>query len=342
MKYSIIVPVYNEEEVVLECYRRLTEVMQQTGETYELIFVNDGSRDQTAAMITQLCNTDSSVKMIDFSRNFGHQIAITAGMDSASGEAIVVIDADLQDPPELILQMIEKWKEGYDVVYATRAERKGETGFKKWSAALFYRTLNKLSDIDIPLDTGDFRLIDRKVCEAMKSLKESNRFVRGLVSWVGFRQTSIAYVREERFAGETKYPLKKMLRFASDALIAFSLKPLRLASVLGSFVSLFSFIFLLFVVGQKLMNFSTTPGWASIIACILFLNGIMLVILGVLGEYVGRIYDEVKGRPLYLVQEKRNFVQQQQQPLHDQHIVTEQRAVNDQRQMNQEQRYVGF
>ncbi len=336
MKYSIIIPVYNEEEVVQECYRRLTEVMQQTGETYELIFVNDGSRDRTATIVSQLCSNDPSVKMIDFSRNFGHQIAITAGMDNASGEAIVVIDADLQDPPELILQMIEKWNEGYDVVYATRAERKGETGFKKWSASFFYRTLNKLSDIDIPLDTGDFRLIDRKVCEAMKSLKESNRFVRGLVSWVGFRQTSISYVREERFAGETKYPLKKMLRFASDALIAFSLKPLRLASVLGSFVSLFSFVFLIWVVGQKLLNFNTTPGWASILACVLFLNGIMLIILGVLGEYVGRIYDEVKGRPLYLIQEKRNFAQMQQQPLNESSYSI------DPRQMTSEKRYVGF
>lgn len=330
MRYSIVVPVYNEEAVVFECYRRLTEVMRQTRDSYELIFINDGSRDQTSSMVSQLCSSDPAVKLIDFSRNFGHQIAITAGMDHAQGDAIVVIDADLQDPPELILQMIEKWKEGYDVVYATRAERKGETGFKKWSAAAFYRTLNKLSDIDIPLDTGDFRLIDRKVCEAMKSLKETNRFVRGLVSWVGFRQTSISYVREERFAGETKYPLKKMLKFASDALVAFSLKPLRLASILGSVISLFSFIYLLFVVGQKLLHFSTTPGWASVIACILFLNGIMLIILGVLGEYIGRIYDEVKQRPLYLVQETKNFSQEQQRP------------ASEQRQMIQEQRYVGF
>ncbi|WP_152663607.1 glycosyltransferase family 2 protein [Paenibacillus wulumuqiensis] len=330
MRYSIVVPVYNEEAVVFECYRRLTEVMRQTSDSYELIFINDGSRDQTSSMVSQLCSSDPAVKLIDFSRNFGHQIAITAGMDHAQGDAIVVIDADLQDPPELILEMIEKWKEGYDVVYATRAERKGETGFKKWSAAAFYRTLNKLSDIDIPLDTGDFRLIDRKVCEAMKNLKETNRFVRGLVSWVGFRQTSISYVREERFAGETKYPLKKMLKFASDALVAFSLKPLRLASILGSVISLFSFIYLLFVVGQKLLHFSTTPGWASVIACILFLNGIMLIILGVLGEYIGRIYDEVKQRPLYLVQETKNFSQEQQRP------------VSEQRQMIQEQRYVGF
>ncbi|WP_458121266.1 glycosyltransferase family 2 protein [Paenibacillus sp. Z6-24] len=329
MRYSIVVPVYNEEAVVFECYRRLTEVMRQTRDSYELIFINDGSRDQTSSMVSQLCSSDPAVRLIDFSRNFGHQIAITAGMDHAQGDAIVVIDADLQDPPELILQMIEKWKEGYDVVYATRAERKGETGFKKWSAAAFYRTLNKLSDIDIPLDTGDFRLIDRKVCEAMKSLKETNRFVRGLVSWVGFRQTSISYVREERFAGETKYPLKKMLKFASDALVAFSLKPLRLASILGSVISLFSFIYLLFVVGQKLLHFSTTPGWASVIACILFLNGIMLIILGVLGEYIGRIYDEVKQRPLYLVQETKNFSQ-------------EQHPVSEPRQMIQEQRYVGF
>lgn len=330
MRYSIVVPVYNEEAVVFECYRRLTEVMRQTRESYELIFINDGSRDQTSSMVSQLCSSDPAVKLIEFSRNFGHQIAITAGMDHAQGDAIVVIDADLQDPPELILEMIAKWKEGYDVVYATRAERKGETGFKKWSAAAFYRTLNKLSDIDIPLDTGDFRLIDRKVCEAMKSLKETNRFVRGLVSWVGFRQTSISYVREERFAGETKYPLKKMLKFASDALVAFSLKPLRLASILGSVISVFSFIYLLFVVGQKLLHFSTTPGWASVIACILFLNGIMLIILGVLGEYIGRIYDEVKQRPLYLIQETKNFSQEQQRP------------VSEQRPMIQEQRYVGF
>ncbi|ODP30439.1 Dolichyl-phosphate beta-D-mannosyltransferase [Paenibacillus nuruki] len=334
MRYSIVVPVYNEEAVVLECYRRLTEVMQQTHESYELIFVNDGSRDQTASIVNQLCASDASVKWIDFSRNFGHQIAITAGMDHAQGEAIVVIDADLQDPPELILQMIEKWKEGFDVVYATRAERKGETGFKKWSASMFYRTLNKLSDIDIPLDTGDFRLIDRKVCEAMKTMKENNRFVRGLVSWVGFRQTSISYVREERFAGETKYPLKKMIRFASDALVAFSLKPLKLASILGSVVSLFSFFYLIFVLAQKLLHFSTTPGWASIVATILFLNGIILVILGLIGEYIGRIYDEVKQRPLYLIQQTRNFAQEQPLSAHE--------SLPEKRRFVSEQRHAGF
>lgn len=299
--YSIIIPVYNEEAVVQETYSRLTRVMQVIGEPYELLFINDGSRDRTAEIIEGLAKSDNCVRLLDFSRNFGHQIAITAGMDYARGDAIVIIDADLQDPPELIPQMIDKWKEGYDIVYAQRSKRKGETLFKKWTAALFYRALRMLTEVDIPLDTGDFRLIDRKVCDAMRGIREKNRFVRGLVSWVGFRSCAVEYVREERFAGVTKYPLKKMLRFSMDGITSFSYKPLKLATYLGFIISLASFIYLLISLGQRLFTSSTVAGWSSLIACLLLLNGVILIILGILGEYVGRIYDETKNRPLYIL-----------------------------------------
>jgi len=302
--YSIIIPVYNEEAVVHETYLRLSRVMQVIAQPYELLFINDGSRDRTAEIIEGLAEADNCVKLLDFSRNFGHQIAITAGMDYARGDAIVIIDADLQDPPELIPQMIDKWHEGYDIVYAQRSKRKGETLFKKWTAALFYRTLRALTEVDIPLDTGDFRLIDRKVCYAMCSIREKNRFVRGLVSWVGFRATAVEYVREERFAGETKYPLKKMLRFSMDGITSFSYKPLKLATYLGFMISLASFIYLLISLGQRLFTTSTVAGWSSLIACLLLLNGVTLIILGILGEYVGRIYDETKNRPLYILRDK--------------------------------------
>lgn len=218
----------------------------------------------------------------------------------ADGKAIVIIDADLQDPPELIPQMIEKWKDGYEVVYATRAKRKGETLFKKWTASLFYRTLHALTEVDIPLDTGDFRLMDRRVCEAMRKIQEKNRFVRGLVSWVGFRQTAIEYERDERFARETKYSLKKMLRFSMDGITSFSYKPLKVATYLGFLISFSSFVYLLITIYLKMFTASTIAGWTSVIACLLLLNGVILIILGILGEYVGRIYDETKNRPLYI------------------------------------------
>lgn len=304
VRYSIIIPAYNEEAVVHETYRRLTRVMESVGEPYELLFVNDGSRDRTAEIIEGLATTDRSVKQLDFSRNFGHQIAITAGMDYARGDAVVVIDADLQDPPELIPLMIGRWKEGYEVVYARRTGRKGETLFKKWTASLFYRVLRALTEVDVPLDTGDFRLMDRKVCDAMLGVREKNRFVRGLVSWVGFRQTAIEYVREERFAGETKYPLKKMLRFAMDGIASFSHKPLKLATYLGFVISFASFVYLVISLGQRLFTASTVAGWTSLVACLMLLNGVILIILGILGEYVGRIYDETKNRPLYILRNK--------------------------------------
>ncbi|NTU27978.1 glycosyltransferase family 2 protein [Bacillus tequilensis] len=302
IQYSVVVPVYNEELVIHETYQRLKEVMDQTKENYELLFVNDGSEDRSFEILREHSLIDPRVKIIDFSRNFGHQIAITAGMDYAQGNAIVVIDADLQDPPELILNMIEKWKEGYEVVYAVRIKRKGETVFKKQTAAMFYRLLSSMTDIDIPIDTGDFRLMDRKVCDEMKRLKEKNPFVRGLVSWVGFKQTAVEYVRDERLAGETKYPLKKMLKLSMDGITTFSHKPLKLASYAGVFMSGAGFLYMFIVLYLKLFTDSTITGWSSLIVIQLLFSGIVLLILGMIGEYIGRIYDEAKDRPLYIVQ----------------------------------------
>ncbi|QAY68527.1 glycosyltransferase family 2 protein [Paenibacillus protaetiae] len=307
VKYSIIVPMFNEEAVITHTCAKLIEVMDSLKEPYELIFINDGSRDQSADLIRGICLQDSRVKLIDFSRNFGHQLAITAGMDYAGGDAIIIIDADLQDPPEVMLAMIAKWKEGYDVVYGKRLQRKGETWFKKTTASMFYRLLRSMTNVEIPVDTGDFRLIDRKVNDVLSRLKEKNRFVRGLVSWVGFRQTSVEYVREERFAGETKYPLRKMISFALDGITSFSYKPLKLASYLGFILSVLSFIYLVVVLVQKLFFDGQMPGWTSIVAINLLFNGIILILLGVMGEYIGRIYDESKDRPLYIVRETKGF-----------------------------------
>lgn len=307
IKYSVVVPLYNEELVIDETYKRLTQVMQKADGEYELVFVNDGSRDATEKIAKEMCKQDKHIKLINFSRNFGHQTAITAGMENASGQAIVVIDADLQDPPEVILQMIEKWKQGYDVVYGKRTVRKGETAFKKLTAKIFYRFLASMTNIDIPVDTGDFRLIDRKVCDAMSLITEKNRYVRGLISWLGFKQTSVEYVREERFAGETKYPLKKMLKFAGDAVTSFSYKPLKIAGYVGYTISILSFLYLIYVVIRTLVVGDFGDGWASIVAIMLFFNGIILIVLGFMGEYIGRIYDESKNRPLYIIGEKVNF-----------------------------------
>lgn len=304
VRYSIIIPMYNEEEVIAHTYTRLKQVMDSCGDAYELVFVNDGSHDRTMEIMSGVAAGDSNVKLIDFSRNFGHQIAITAGMDYAKGDAVVVIDADLQDPPEVILRMIEKWKEGYEVVYAKRLKRHGETLFKKVTAKMFYRLLRSMTSVDIPTDTGDFRLIDRKVCDVLRGLKEKNRYVRGLVSWVGFRQTMVEYVREERFAGETKYPLKKMVRFALDGITSFSYKPLKIATYVGFFLSFFGFLYLILVLFQRLFtDWEIVQGWTSMIGINLVFNGITLMLLGVIGEYIGRIYDEVKERPLYIVRQ---------------------------------------
>ncbi|EMS69574.1 glycosyltransferase family 2 protein [Ruminiclostridium cellobioparum] len=304
---SIVVPVYNEQEVIDETYRRLSEVFKDYFMDVEYIFINDGSKDDTYFKLKEIASGNKEVRVINFARNFGHQIAITAGMDYAKGDAVVIIDADLQDPPEVILQMVDKWEEGYEVVYGKRLQRAGETFFKKFTAKTFYRFLDSMTDVKLPVDVGDFRLIDRKVCDAMKCLPERSRYVRGLVSWVGFKQTSVEYQREKRFAGETKYPLKKMLKLAGDGIFSFSYKPLKLATFVGMLVSVFSFIYLVVVLVQKFIKNDVVSGWASSIAVTLFLNGVMLIVIGIMGEYVGRIYEEVKARPLYIVGELMGF-----------------------------------
>jgi glycosyltransferase involved in cell wall biosynthesis len=306
-KYSIVVPAYDEQEVIEESYKRLKKVMDDVGESYEIIFVNDGCVDRTPAIIEGICASDPAVKLINFSRNFGHQIAITAGMDYACGRAVVVIDADLQDPPEVIPEMIKKWKEGFDVVYGKRLKRKGESVFKRLTALIFYRFLRSMTSVNIPVDVGDFRLIDRKVCDAMKRLTEKNRFVRGLVAWTGFRQAACEYVREERFAGVTKYPLRRMIRFASDAIASFSYKPLKIATFLGFLCSIAGFIYLLYVIYQAIFTNETFPGWASSISITLIFDGFILIILGIIGSYIGRIFDESKSRPLYVVRDTKGF-----------------------------------
>jgi len=301
--YSVVVPAYNEQEVIKVTYDRLTKVMKDMGEPYELIFINDGSKDSTAGLIAEFCENDASVKLINFSRNFGHMPAISAGMEHAKGQAIFVIDADLQDPPEVFPEMAAKWKEGYHVVYGKRTKRKGESVFKKLTAKIFYRFLRQMTSVDLPPDTGEFRLIDRKVCDVVNSLPEKSRYIRGLVSWVGFKQIPVEYVREKRYAGVTKYPLRKMISFAMDAITSFSYKPLRFATTIGIFISLLSFMYILYVIYQYFFTDRTITGWASTIAAILFTQGIVLVLLGLMGEYIGRIYKEIQNRPNYIIQE---------------------------------------
>lgn len=304
---SIVVPVYNEQEVIDEAFKRLLGVFKDYFMDVEYIFINDGSKDDTYFKLREMAKKNPGVRIINFARNFGHQIAITAGMDYAKGDAVVIIDADLQDPPEVILKMVEKWQEGYEVVFGKRLQREGETFFKKFTAKMFYRFLDSMTDVKLPVDVGDFRLIDRKVCNAMKCLPERSRYVRGLVSWVGFKQTSVEYRREKRFAGETKYPLSKMIKLAGDGIFSFSYKPLKLATFAGMLVSAFSFIYLIVVLAQKFIKNDVASGWASSIAVSLFFNGVMLIVMGIMGEYVGRIYEEVKARPLYIVGELVGF-----------------------------------
>ena len=310
-RYSIVAPCFNEEGVLHELHRRVALVMDQTGEPWELILVNDGSRDRTAEVMRELRAADPRVKVVDFTRNFGHKIAVTAGLDYARGDAIIIIDADLQDPPEIILPMIEKWKEGYQVVYAVRSKRKGESWFKEFTAKLFYRIIYRITDVKIPLDKGDFRLMDRQVVDAMKQMRERHRFIRGMTSWVGYRQTGVEYERQERFAGETHYPFRKMLKFALDAITGFSYAPLQFATYLGFVIAMLSAVFALVVVYARLfMSDHPFLGQATTLVAVLFIGGIQLITLGIIGEYLGRIYDEVKARPLYLVREALGFDQE--------------------------------
>jgi glycosyltransferase involved in cell wall biosynthesis len=304
---SIVVPCYNEQEVFDETFKRLTETFSQLDAakyTYEIIFVNDGSKDNTLQLIREATQKDRRVRGINFSRNFGHQIAITAGLDNCKGDAAVVIDADLQDPPSVILEMINKWEEGFDVVFGKRRERAGESTFKLITAKWFYRFINRLSDVDIPLDTGDFRLMDRKALDQFLSMRESYRFVRGMVSWIGYNQTSVEYDREVRFAGSTKYPLKKMIRLASDAILSFSTTPLKVASFVGFITSIAAFIGIIYSLYVRLFTNDFVEGWTFLMISILLIGGIILLVLGIIGEYIGRIYGEIKQRPLYIIKDK--------------------------------------
>ncbi len=300
---SVVAPVFNEEAILPEFYRRVAAALEGSSQSWELVLVNDGSRDGSPGIMRDLHERDPRVKVVSFARNFGHQIAITAGMDYAAGDAVVVIDSDLQDPPETILELLARWREGYQVVYAIRSERKGETWFKEFTARLFYRIIYRITDIDLPLDAGDFRLMDRKVVDALKTMREKHRFMRGLSVWVGFRQTGVAYVRAERFAGETKYPLRKMLRFALDGITSFSYLPLHMATYVGFVAAGLSVLGILLAVILRLSGRNALHGQATTLVSVLFLGGVQLIFLGIIGEYLGRIYDEVKGRPLYIVGE---------------------------------------
>lgn len=309
MLLSVIIPCYNEELVVQETYKQLTEVMKRTNMDYELIFINDGSRDRTIELLTSLAEEDSAVKVINFARNFGHQCAVTAGINHCHGDLAVIIDADLQDPPEVILDMLEiQQKESANVVYGVRKSREGESWFKLVTAKWFYRILNKLSDVQFPVDTGDFRLIDRQIIDHFNNLHEKNKYIRGLISWMGYKQVPCYYERKERFAGETKYPLKKMLKFATTGLLAFSKKPLKLAEWLGIISVMVSLIYAIVILILKLVNPSTfVVGWTSIILITIFFGGVQLLTIGILGEYIGNLFDEAKDRPEYIVKNKINF-----------------------------------
>lgn len=305
--FSLVVPVYNEAPNVGPFYERVARVMQGLGEPYEIIFVNDGSQDDTLERILALAGEDPRVKVIDLSRNFGKEIALTAGIDYATGEAVIPIDADLQDPPELIPELVAKWREGYDVVYATRREREGEGWLKRATAHLFYRVVEKIAPIKIPRDTGDFRLMSRPVVEALKRLRERNRFMKGLFTWVGFKQTAVYYRRERRHAGKTKWNYWKLWNFALEGITSFSYLPLQFATYFGLTVALFAFIYALFIVIRTLLFGRDVPGYPSLITVILFLGGVQLFAIGILGEYIGRIYSEVKQRPLYIVRGRYGF-----------------------------------
>ncbi|NEQ74486.1 MAG: glycosyltransferase family 2 protein [Okeania sp. SIO2C9] len=310
VQLSIVVPCYNEEPNIDYLFERLISVLEPLEMTYEIICINDGSKDNTLKLLVEYHQRNPLIKIVNFSRNFGKEIATTAGIDYAVGDAVIPIDADLQDPPELIVEMIAKWREGYDVVYATRRSRQGESLIKKITAQSFYRIIQRLTSVEIPPDTGDFRLMDRKVVEALKQLPESNRFMKGLFSWVGYQQASILYDRDPRFKGQTKWNYWKLWNFAIEGITAFSSKPLKIWSYIGISISLISFLYATFLVIRTLIFGIDLPGYASLIVAILFLGGMQLLSLGILGEYLGRIHNEVKRRPLYLVRESYGFKNQ--------------------------------
>ena len=312
-RLSVVVPCFNEEAVIGETHRQLVSTLEQVLELdFELVYVDDGSRDGTLDLLRDIQRADSRVRVLVLSRNFGHQIAVTAGIQGTQGDAVVVIDADLQDPPAVILDMLNRWRKGADVAYGVRTQREGETAFKRWTAKAFYRILGRLTDTAIPLDTGDFRLMDRKVVNAFLAMPERDRFVRGMVAWAGFRQEPVPFQRAARAAGETKYPLKKMLRFAIDGILSFSMVPLRLATYIGFLASGLALLGIGYAFALRLLTDVWVTGWTLLLIAILFLGGVQLVLIGIFGEYLGRIYGEVKRRPLYLVAERLGFTRDQE------------------------------
>lgn len=303
MKISAIIPSYNEQENVGLMYERMSKVLSKISDDYEIIYVNDCSRDETLLRIKALAEKDKHVKYVSFSRNFGHQIAVSAGLDVCQGDAVVIIDGDLQDPPELIEQMYEKYKEGYKVVYARRTSRDGETWFKKFTAKMFYRILASMTSIDIPVDVGDFRLIDKVIVKHLRNMPEKSKYIRGQISWIGYKQTFVDYHRDARIYGTTNYPLKKMLRFALDGITAFSDKPLKIASGLGIFSAIVSLLALVYALVSHFCFNNTITGWTSLILSVLFIGGVQLITIGIIGEYIARINNDVRNRPLYIVEE---------------------------------------
>ena len=302
-EFSIIIPIYNEQENIHKLYDRLKSVMSGMNVSHEFVFVNDGSRDRSMILIKELATKDNSVHYINLSRNFGHQIAVTAGIDHVRGKAIVIIDADLQDPPELVAEMYAKMKEGFEVVYAKRKSRKGESALKKLTAKWFYRILASITSIDIPVDTGDFRLMDRKIVDVLRTMPEQQKFLRGQISWIGFNQTYVEYNRDERQGGETGYTYKKMLRFALDGITSFSNLPLKFATAAGFVVSGITFIVILYALYARFISKDFVPGWTSLILAVLFIGGVQLITIGIIGEYISRLSANVRNRPLYIIGE---------------------------------------
>ena len=308
-KVSLVIPMYYEEQVAEECYKRVSKVLKELKDyDYEIIFVNDGSKDKTLEILENIAIEDKKVKVISFSRNFGHQAAVTAGLKYVTGDAIVIMDADLQDPPELIPDMLKHWEDGYEVIYGKRKTREGESAFKLLTAKAFYSTLNKLSDVEIPKDTGDFRLVDKKVVDVINNLPEHNKFLRGLFSWVGFKQYAYEYERKERVAGKTKYPLKKMIKLAKDGIFSFSTKPLKIVGGLGIISVIISIVILVYAILSYAYNWNNlTAGWTSMMCTMTFLGGVILISLWMIGEYIGRIYEETKQRPQYIIEKTINI-----------------------------------
>jgi polyisoprenyl-phosphate glycosyltransferase len=306
-RYSFVVPVFNEEETLPELERRVTAVIDALDGPAEVILVDDGSTDRTSDLAADLNRRDPRFKLLRFTRNFGHQMAITAGLDHAQGDAVVIMDGDLQDPPEIVPELIARWREGYEVVYAIRQDRSAEPWWRRTAIAVFYRTLRRLVDVDIPLDAGDFRLVDRRALDQFRRMRENNRYVRGLFAWIGFRQIGVPYKRGERYAGQTKYPLGKLIKLGADGIVGFSNLPLRAAMALGFLVAGTSFVIGLVAIALRIAHVGAVPGWASIVVVVSFLGGVQLIVMGTVGIYVARIYEEVKGRPLYILRDATGF-----------------------------------